>query len=136
MQNIGQQTIIQPYFKAKHEVGISCEKDCITEEWRITDLGYRNLGVLNKKYGGRENVPDFIPGSCHNVRCEDGREWITEANSRVIIDICKKFGYIDKCRFDVLFNSIDEFKRGINFFIIEGEWSYGICIICFCKALV
>jgi len=111
----GDNIVIQQFDPAPYEVGVLYRKYPGEKHGKIISLGNRS----KNKSSDKTNSGKFVPRSCHNVDCSDKSEWLTPKNKAILINEIEKMSGINVCRLDILFDNLDDFKKGKNFRIIE-----------------
>ena len=120
-----QQYIVQEFYDSKYEVGLLYEKNPLSDNGKIISI------VLKQKYNS-----EWEPLSCDNIIYKKNvcflmnkDDLITKELSYTINNISKNIPKFNVGRYDIGFNSIDEFKKG-NFKIFELNGNAGADLRC------
>jgi hypothetical protein len=117
-----QDYIVKEYYPAKYEVGVLYEKNPLSEKGNVVSVVLKH----KLKYG-------FYPLNCDNILLNKGickyidkPDWITDELIESIRNISDKVPNHYVGRYDIGFNNVDDFKKGINYKIFELNGNTGI----------
>jgi len=110
-KNTREKIIVQDYYPAQYEAGVLYERYPWEKRGRI-------ISAVQKKLKNKTN--EFQPRSCGRGICLDMTDqWLTPLNRQILIDEIERIPDINACRLDLLFDSIEDFKQGQGFKIVE-----------------